>query len=56
MIMEAEKIVEKIDKDVYIKIPVTEEGLKAIKNLKNVRRSRRYSLTVLTEQFCIADL
>ena len=34
MIKEAEKIVEKIDKDVYIKIPVTEEGLKAIKNLK----------------------
>lgn len=34
MIKEAEKIVEKIDKDVYIKIPVTEEGLKAIKYLK----------------------
>ena len=34
MIKEAEKIVEKIDKNVYIKIPVTEEGLKAIKNLK----------------------
>ncbi len=35
MIKEAEKIVEKIDKDVYIKIPVTEEGLKAIKYLKS---------------------
>ncbi|MBR2468425.1 MAG: fructose-6-phosphate aldolase [Clostridia bacterium] len=35
MIKEAEKIVENIDKDVYIKIPVTEEGLKAIKNLKS---------------------
>lgn len=34
MIKEAEKIVEKIDKDVYIKIPVTEDGLKAIKILK----------------------
>lgn len=34
MIQEAQKIVEKIDKDVYIKIPVTEEGLKAIKILK----------------------
>ena len=34
MIKEAEKIVERIDKDVYIKIPVTEEGLKAIKYLK----------------------
>lgn len=34
MIKEAEKIVEKIDKDVYIKIPVTEEGLRAIKHLK----------------------
>ncbi len=34
MIKEAEKIVEKLNKDVYIKIPVTEEGLKAIKNLK----------------------
>ncbi len=34
IIAEAEKIVEKIDKDVYIKIPVTEEGLKAIKTLK----------------------
>ena len=30
----AEEIVEKIDKEVYVKIPVTEEGLKAIKNLK----------------------
>ena len=35
IIKEAEKIVEKIDKEVYIKIPVTEEGLKAIKNLKS---------------------
>lgn len=34
MIKEAEKIVENVDKDVYIKIPVTEDGLKAIKNLK----------------------
>jgi len=34
MILEAERIVKEIDKDVYIKIPVTEEGLKAIKNLK----------------------
>ena len=34
MIKEAEKIVKNIDKEVYIKIPVTEEGLKAIKNLK----------------------
>ena len=34
MIKEAEKIIEKVDKEVYIKIPVTEEGLKAIKNLK----------------------
>ena len=34
MIKEAERIVEKIDKEVYIKIPVTEEGLKAIKVLK----------------------
>lgn len=34
MIKEAEKIVEKVDKDVFIKIPVTEEGLKAIKVLK----------------------
>ena len=36
MIKEAEKIVEKIDKDVYIKIPVTEEGLKAIKGKDKV--------------------
>ncbi len=41
MIKEAEKIVEKVDKDVYIKIPVTEEGLKAIKNLK----SRGFNIT-----------
>ena len=41
MIQEAEKIVEKIDKDVYIKIPVTEEGLKAIKTLK----SRGFKIT-----------
>ena len=34
IILEAEKIVEMIDKDVYIKIPATEEGLKAIKVLK----------------------
>ena len=34
IIKEAEKIVEKIDKEVYIKIPVTEEGLKAIRQLK----------------------
>jgi transaldolase len=34
MIKEAYKICEKIDKSVYIKIPVNEEGLKAIKTLK----------------------
>ena len=34
IIKEAEKIVEEIDEEVYIKIPVTEEGLKAIKVLK----------------------
>ena len=34
IIKEAELITEKIDKDVYVKIPVTEEGLKAIKVLK----------------------
>jgi TalC/MipB family fructose-6-phosphate aldolase len=34
IIKEAEKIVSKIDKAVYIKIPVTEEGLKAIRHLK----------------------
>jgi len=41
MIKEAEKIVDRIDKDVFIKIPVTEEGLKAIKNLK----SRGFKIT-----------
>ena len=41
IIKEAEKIAERIDKDVYIKIPVTEEGLKAIKILK----SQGYKLT-----------
>jgi len=41
MIQEAEKIVKNIDKEVYIKIPVTEEGLKAIKNLK----SRGFNIT-----------
>lgn len=35
MIGEAYRIVEKLGKDVYIKIPVNEEGLKAIKQLKN---------------------
>jgi len=39
--IEAEKIVKNIDKEVYIKIPVTEEGLKAIKNLK----SRGFNIT-----------
>ncbi len=34
IIKEAEKIVKNIDKAVYIKIPVTEEGLKAIRYLK----------------------
>lgn len=34
IIKEAEKIVKNIDEEVYIKIPVTEEGLKAIKYLK----------------------
>ena len=34
IIKEAQKLVEKLDKNVYIKIPVTEEGLKAIKVLK----------------------
>lgn len=34
ILQEAKKIVEKLDQDVYIKIPVTEEGLKAIKILK----------------------
>ena len=34
IIKEAEKIVAAIDENVYIKIPVTEEGLKAIKILK----------------------
>ena len=34
IIAEAEKIVKNIDKAVYIKIPVTEEGLKAIRYLK----------------------
>lgn len=34
IVKEANKIAERIDKDVYIKIPVTEEGLKAIKILK----------------------
>ena len=35
IIKEAEKIVKNIDKAVYIKIPVTEEGLKAIRYLKS---------------------
>ena len=34
IIEEAKRITTEIDKDVYIKIPVTEEGLKAIKVLK----------------------
>ena len=34
IVKEAQKIVENVDKDVYIKIPVTTEGLKAIKILK----------------------
>ena len=41
IIKEAEKIVNKIDKAVYIKIPVTEEGLKAIRYLK----SQGYNIT-----------
>ena len=34
IIGEAERLVEKTDKNIYVKIPVTEEGLKAIKVLK----------------------
>lgn len=35
MIRDAEAILENVDQDVYIKIPVTTEGLKAIKELKS---------------------
>ncbi|AJA46911.1 putative fructose-6-phosphate aldolase [Clostridium pasteurianum DSM 525 = ATCC 6013] len=35
MIKDAETILEKIDKDVFIKVPVNEEGLKVIKKLKS---------------------
>ncbi len=35
IIAESERILAEIDKDVYIKIPVTEEGLKAIRFLKS---------------------
>lgn len=41
IIEEARKITSQIDKDVFIKIPVTEEGLKAIKVLK----SEGYNIT-----------
>ena len=41
ILKEAERIVAEIDSDVYIKIPMTEEGLKAIKILK----SRGYNIT-----------
>lgn len=34
IIGEAERLIEKTDKNIYVKIPVTEEGLKAIKVLK----------------------
>ena len=34
MIKDAHRIVELIDKDVYIKIPVSKDGLAAIKTLK----------------------
>lgn len=34
IIKDARKIVESIDKDVYIKIPVTKDGLATIKTLK----------------------
>lgn len=35
IVKEAEKLTERIDKNVYVKIPVTEEGLKAMKILKD---------------------
>ncbi|MEG2677898.1 MAG: fructose-6-phosphate aldolase [Oscillospiraceae bacterium] len=47
ILKEAELIAKKIDSDVYIKVPVTEEGLKAIKILKangvNVTATAVYS-------------
>lgn len=41
MIKDAEALIEKIDSDVYIKVPTNEEGLKAIQELK----SRGYNVT-----------
>lgn len=47
MLKDADKILTKVDKDVYIKIPVTMEGIKAIKLLKaqevNVTATAVYS-------------
>ena len=34
MMLDAEKILKHVDKDVYIKVPTTEEGLKVMKELK----------------------
>ncbi|MEG2573016.1 MAG: fructose-6-phosphate aldolase [Erysipelotrichaceae bacterium] len=34
MLLDAEAIVKEIDRDVYIKVPLTKEGLKAMKSLK----------------------
>lgn len=49
MIHDAESIVDKIDSDVYIKVPVNEEGLKAIKELK--KRGMNVTATAIYTKF-----
>ena len=45
-----------LSQDILLDDTAFNTASEAMINLKNVRRSSRYSLTVFTEQFCIADL
>lgn len=49
MLKDAETILQKIDKEVYIKVPVSEEGMKVIKELK--RRGVNVTATAIYTKF-----
>lgn len=49
MIKDAERIIEEIDSEVYIKVPMSEEGLKVIKELK--KRGMNVTATAIYSKF-----
>ena len=48
MIKEAHRILEEVDKDVYIKVPVSMEGVKAIKAFKGRRNKNNCYCSIYT--------